>query len=92
MSLQGAHQINNIIQHMFTQDNFLFYRGNLDTYEVQYVYKIVYQMGNLWKITDTKNRQVTLGVQPIQCTVVLSKIDKDHNEKQIDMLINLTLW
>jgi hypothetical protein len=31
MSLQGAHQINNIIQHMFTQDNFLFYRGNLDT-------------------------------------------------------------
>ena len=38
-------------------------------------------MGNLWKITDTKNRQTTLGVQPMECTIVLSKIDKDPNIK-----------
>lgn len=54
MSLQGAHQINNIIQHMFTQDNFLFYRGNLDTLKFNMFIKLSIRWETCGKLQTQK--------------------------------------
>lgn len=54
MSLQGAYQINNIIQHMFTQDNFLFYRGNLDTLNFNMFIKLSMRWETCGKLQQQK--------------------------------------
>lgn len=46
MSRQGTLQINSFTQHVFTLDNFLFYRGNLETLKFNMLTKLsVYQTG-----------------------------------------------
>lgn len=54
MSLQGAYQINNIIQHMFTQDNFLFYRSNLDTLNFNMFIKLSMRWETCGKLQQQK--------------------------------------